>query len=146
SVVLQQPGVADGNSDQQTACLQASPTFDRQTAAHLGISAQLIGDTLYDAFGHRQVSTMLTSPTQYHVVMEVDPQYWQSPTGLDSIYIRPNTTAANVAPSPSPTPTGAASSAITVPTSQYAAPPTPIPTPAIANPSLTAAPIVAPTP
>jgi len=139
-------GFTDVNSDQQNAGLQASLTYDRQTAARLGISAQLIDDTLYDAFGQRQVSTMFTSLNQYHVVMEVDPQYWQSPTGLDSIYIRPNTTAANVAPSPSPTPTGAASSAITVPTSQYAAPPTPIPTPAIANPSLTAAPIVAPTP
>src|SRR5437764_2202281 len=140
------PGFTDVNSDQQNAGLQASLTYDRQTAARLGISAQLIDDTLYDAFGQRQVSTMFTSLNQYHVVMEVDPQYWQSPTGLDSIYIRPNTTAASVAPSPSPTPTGAASSAITVPTSQYAAPPTPIPTPAIANPALTAAPIVAPTP
>jgi len=143
-------GFTDVNSDQQNAGLQASLTYDRQTAARLGISAQLIDDTLYDAFGQRQVSTMFTSLNQYHVVMEVDPQYWQSPTGLDAIYIRPNTTAANVAPSPSPspspTPTGGASSAITVSTSQSAAPPTPIPTPAIANPSPTAGPIAAPTP
>jgi len=139
-------GFTDVNSDQQNAGLQASLTYDRQTAARLGISAQLIDDTLYDAFGQRQVSTMFTSLNQYHVVMEVDPQYWQSPTGLDAIYIRPNTTAANVAPSPSPTPTGGASSAITVSTSQYTAPPTPIPAPAIANPSPTAGPIAAPTP
>src|SRR5437660_675421 len=140
------PGFTDVNSDQQNAGLQASLTYDRETAARLGISAQLIDDTLYDAFGQRQVSTMFPSLNQYHVVMEVDPQYWQSPTGLDSIYIRPNTTAANVAPSPSPTPTGAASSAITVPTSQYAAPPTPIPAPSVASPFPTVGPIAAPTP
>ena len=139
-------GFTDVNSDQQNAGLQASLTYDRQTAARLGISAQLIDDTLYDAFGQRQVSTMFTSLNQYHVVMEVDPQYWQSPTGLDAIYIRPNTTAANVAPSPSPTPTGGASSAITASTSQFAAPPTPIPTPAVASPFPTVGPIAAPTP
>src|SRR5438105_2680383 len=139
-------GFTDVNSDQQNAGLQASLTYDRQTAARLGISAQLIDDTLYDAFGQRQVSTMFTSLNQYHVVMEVDPQYWQSPTGLDAIYIRPNTTAASVAPSLSPTPTAGAGSAITASISQYAAPPTPIPTPAVANPSPTAGPIAAPTP
>jgi multidrug efflux pump len=139
-------GFTDVNSDQQNAGLQASLTYDRQTAARLGISAQLIDDTLYDAFGQRQVSTMFTSLNQYHVVMEVDPQYWQSPTGLDAIYIRPNTTAANVAPSPSPTPTGGASSAITVSTSQYAAPPMPIPAPSVASPFPTVGPIAAPTP
>jgi multidrug efflux pump len=140
------PGFTDVNSDQQNAGLQASLTYDRQTAARLGISAQLIDDTLYDAFGQRQVSTMFTSLNQYHVVMEVDPQYWQSPTGLDAIYIRPNTTVASVVPSPSPTPTGGASSAITVSTSQYAAPPTPIPAPSIASPFSTVGPIAAPTP
>ncbi len=140
------PGFTDVNSDQQNAGLQASLTYDRQTAARLGISAQLIDDTLYDAFGQRQVSTMFTSLNQYHVVMEVDPQYWQSPTGLDAIYIRPNTTGASVAPSPSPTPTGGASSAITVSTSQYAAPPTPIPAPSVASPFSTVGPIAAPTP
>ena len=139
-------GFTDVNSDQQNAGLQASLTYDRQTAARLGISAQLIDDTLYDAFGQRQVSTMFTSLNQYHVVMEVDPQYWQSPTGLDSIYIRPNTTAASVAPSPSPTPTAGASSAITASTSQNAAPPTPIPAPSVASPFPTVGPIAAPTP
>ena len=97
-------GFTDVNSDQQNAGLQASLTYDRQTAARLGISAQLIDDTLYDAFGQRQVSTMFTSLNQYHVVMEVDPQYWQNPTGLDAIYIRPNTTSSSVGPSPSPSP------------------------------------------
>ena len=54
-------------------------TYDRETAARFGISPQLIDNTLYDAFGQRQVSTMYKSLNQYHVVMEVAPQYWQNP-------------------------------------------------------------------
>ena len=90
-------GFTDVNSDQQNAGLQASLSYDRQTAARLGISAQILDDMLYDAFGQRQVSTMFTSLNQYHVVMEVDPQFWQDPEGLNAIYIRP-------ASSPTPTP------------------------------------------
>src|SRR5206468_3408569 len=136
-------GFTDVNSDQQNAGLQASLTYDRQTAARLGISAQLIDDTLYDAFGQRQVSTMFTSLNQYHVVMEVDPQFWQSPTGLDAIYIRPNTTALSAGASPSPTPTGGATpSAISV----SAAAPVPIPSPSVASPFPTDGAIAAPTP
>jgi multidrug efflux pump len=141
-------GFTDVNSDQQNAGLQASLTYDRQTAARLGISAQLIDDTLYDAFGQRQVSTMFTSLNQYHVVMEVDPQYWQSPTGLDSIYIRPNTTSpsAGPSPSPSPTPAGGDSSSSSISASQPLPAPTPIPAPSVASPSPTVGPIAAPTP
>jgi len=139
-------GFTDVNSDQQNAGLQASLTYDRQTAARLGISAQLIDDTLYDAFGQRQVSTMFTSLNQYHVVMEVDPQYWQSPTGLDAIYIRPNTTAASAGPSPSPTPAGGDTSSSTISASQSVPAPTPIPVPSVASPSATVGPIAAPTP
>jgi multidrug efflux pump len=139
-------GFTDVNSDQQNAGLQASLTYDRQTAARLGISAQLMDDTLYDAFGQRQVSTMFTSLNQYHVVMEVDPQYWQSPTGLDAIYIRPNMTASSAASSPSTTPTGGAASSNTASTSQFAAAPTPIPAPSVASPFPTVGPIAAPTP
>ena len=136
-------GFTDVNSDQQNAGLQASLTYDRQTAARLGISAQLIDDTLYDAFGQRQVSTMLTSLNQYHVVMEVDPQFWQSPTGLDAIYIRPNTTASSAGASPSPIPTGGGtSSALSVSPSA----PVPIPSPSVASPFPTDGPITAPTP
>jgi multidrug efflux pump len=80
-------GFTDANSDQENNGLQASLVYDRQTAARLGLSPQLIDATLYDAFGQRQVSTMYTSLNQYHVVMEVDPQLWQSPAGLDSIYL-----------------------------------------------------------
>jgi multidrug efflux pump len=82
------PGFTDVNSDQMNAGLQAWLRYDRQTAARLGISAQLIDDTLSDAFGQRQVSTMFTSLNQYHVVMEVDPKFLQNPKGLDMIYIR----------------------------------------------------------
>jgi multidrug efflux pump len=82
------PGFTDINSDQQNNGLQASLVYDRATAARLGISPQLIDNTLYDAFGQRQVSTMFTSLNQYHVVMEVDPKFWQSPEGLNNIYLR----------------------------------------------------------
>jgi multidrug efflux pump len=137
-------GFTDVNSDQQNAGLQASLTYDRQTAARLGVSAQLIDDTLYDAFGQRQVSTMFTSLNQYHVVMEVDPQFWQSPTGLDAIYVRPNTTTSSAGASPSPTPTGGATSSSTI--SMSAPAPVPIPAPVVASPSPTDGPIAAPTP
>ncbi len=62
--------------------------FDRSTASRLGLSPQLIDDTLYDAFGQRQVSIMYTPLNQYHVVMELAPQYWQNPATLQEIYVR----------------------------------------------------------
>src|SRR5207253_2519084 len=60
----------------------------RSTASRLGLSPQLIDDTLYDAFGQRQVSIIYTALNQYHVVMEVAPQYWQNPATLHEIYVR----------------------------------------------------------
>ena len=59
-------------------------TYDRATAARFNIAPQLIDDTLYDAFGQRQVSTMYTSLNQYHVVMEAAPEFWQNPQFLQS--------------------------------------------------------------
>ncbi len=85
------PELTDVNSDQQDKGLQASLVIDRNTAARLGITPQMIDDTLYDAFGQRQVSTMYTPLNQYHVVMEVDPAFWQSPDGLKYIHIRSKT-------------------------------------------------------
>ncbi|HLK67961.1 MAG TPA: efflux RND transporter permease subunit [Bryobacteraceae bacterium] len=82
------PGVVDLNSDQQDKGLQASLAIDRSTASRLGISTKSIDDTLYDAFGQRQVSTMYTQLNQYHVVMEVDPQFWQNPDGLKYLYVK----------------------------------------------------------
>ena len=84
------PGFTDVNSDLQNRGLQVVLTYDRLTAARMGISPQTIDQALYDAFGQRQVSTMYRQQNQYHVVMEVDPQYWQNPEGLKSIYLRAN--------------------------------------------------------
>jgi multidrug efflux pump len=83
------PIVTDANSDQQNSGLQASLDYDRATAERLGITPQDIDATLYDAFGQRQVSTMYKQLNQYHVVMEVEPRYWQSPEGLKEIYLHP---------------------------------------------------------
>ena len=83
--------LVDVNSDQQNRGLQASLVIDRDTAARLGITPQTIDDTLYDAFGQRQVSTMYTPLNQYHVVMEVEPQFWQNPETLKDIYVRSST-------------------------------------------------------
>jgi multidrug efflux pump len=80
-------GVVDLYSDQQIKGLDASLVIDRQTAARLGISPQVIDNVLYDAFGQRQVSTTYTELNQYHVVMEAAPQYWQNPEGLKTIYV-----------------------------------------------------------
>ncbi len=81
-------GLVDLNSDQQNRGLQAGLVIDRETASRLGITTQMIDDTLYDAFGQRQVSTIFTPLNQYHVVMEVNPQFWQNPDGLRYIYVR----------------------------------------------------------
>jgi len=80
--------LADVNSDQQTHGLRASLVIDRETASRLGITPQMIDNTLYDAFGQRFVSTMYTQLNQYHVVLEVDPLFWQSPDGLRYIFVR----------------------------------------------------------
>jgi multidrug efflux pump len=161
-------GFTDVNSDQLNAGLQAWLTYDRATAARLGISAQLIDDTLYDAFGQRQVSTMFTSLNQYHVVMEVDPQFWQNPKGLDMIYVRPThgatvsspgslatSSLASSQPTPVPTPfssqvasasTTGGTSASTISTPQLVpAPVAPTPPP-VASPQPTDGPIAVPTP
>jgi len=79
--------VVDVNSDLQNQGLQAMVTYDRATAARFNIAPQLIDDTLYDAFGQRQVSTMYTALNQYHVVMEAAPEFWQNPQFLDKVYV-----------------------------------------------------------
>ncbi len=80
--------LVDVNSDQQDKGVQSSVVFDRSTASRLGVTPQLIDDTLYDAFGQRQVSIMYTPLNQYHVVMGVAQQYWQHPGTLHDIYVR----------------------------------------------------------
>ena len=85
---LQQAGeLADVNSDQQQNGLAANLVIDRDSVSRLGLSADAIDNTLYDAFGQRQVSTIYNPLNQYHVVMEVAPEYWQSPEALKGIYI-----------------------------------------------------------
>ncbi len=81
------PGFQDVNSDQQNKGLQALPTYDRVTAARLGITPRLLDNTLYGAFGQAEVSTIYTELNQYYVVMEVAPKYWQSPEGLKHTYL-----------------------------------------------------------
>jgi len=79
--------ITDVNTDLQNQGLQAMVTYDRKTAARFNIAPQLIDDTLYDAFGQRQVATMYTSLNQYHVVMEAAPQFWQNPQFLREVYV-----------------------------------------------------------
>jgi multidrug efflux pump len=79
--------LADVNSDQQNKGLQAALTIDRATASRLGITPKMLDNTLYDAFGQRQVSTMYTQLNQYHVIMEAAPPFWQNPEGLKDIYL-----------------------------------------------------------
>jgi len=82
------PELSDVASDQQNRGLQASLVIDRDTASRLGVLPQAIDDTLYDAFGQRQVSTIFTQLNQYHVVLEVAPRFQQDPDALKAIYVK----------------------------------------------------------
>ncbi len=82
------PELRDVSSDLQDQGLQVFLTIDRSTASRLGITPQVIDDTLYDAFGQRQVSTIFTQLNQYRVVLEVKPEFQQKPAKLQDIYIR----------------------------------------------------------
>jgi multidrug efflux pump len=81
------PQLRDVNSDMQNKGLEADVVINRATAARLGLSVSAIDNTLYDAFGQRQVSTIFNPLNQYHVVMEVAPRYWQSPETLKDLYV-----------------------------------------------------------
>jgi multidrug efflux pump len=85
--------IKDVNSDQQQGGLETDITIDRDTAMRLGLTLNAIDNTLYDAFGQRQVSTIYNAQNQYHVVMEVAPRYWQDPRALDQLYV--STSGAN---------------------------------------------------
>jgi multidrug efflux pump len=87
------PELQDVNSDQQDKGLEVDLKIDRATASRLGLTASQIDNTLYDAFGQRQVSTIYKDKNQYHVVMEVAPEFWQSPETLRDIYV---STAGNI--------------------------------------------------
>src|SRR5262249_37988146 len=79
------PELRDVGTDQQDEGLQAAVTVDRATASRLGITPQVVDDTLYDAFGQRQGSTIFTQLNPYRVVLEVLPEVRPAPTGLDDI-------------------------------------------------------------
>jgi multidrug efflux pump len=81
------PQLTQVNSDLQIAGLETNVTYDRATAARFGLTAAQIDNTLYDAFGQRQVSTIYNPLNQYHVVMEAAPQYWQNADILNSIFV-----------------------------------------------------------
>jgi multidrug efflux pump len=81
------PVLADVTSDQQQKGLETDIVIDRDSAARLGVTPSEIDNTLYDAFGQRQVSTIYSTMNQYHVVMEVEPRYWQRPDTLRDLYV-----------------------------------------------------------
>ncbi|NWE23895.1 efflux RND transporter permease subunit, partial [Pseudomonas sp. P7548] len=81
------PQLTDLNTDQQDNSLLANVQINRDTAARLGVGMSAVDQTLYDAFGQRQVSTLYRAANQYHVVMEIAPEYWNDPTALKSIYV-----------------------------------------------------------
>ncbi len=90
-----QPSLADVNSDQEDHGLQAFLTIDRNKAGRLGLTNSQIDNTLYDAFGQRQVSTIFRDENQYHVVMEVNPAFNQNTEALKNIYVSNGKSSAN---------------------------------------------------
>jgi multidrug efflux pump len=87
TVLERDPTLRDVSSDQQQKGLETDLLIDRATASRLGANASQIDNTLYDAFGQRQVSTIYSAQNQYHVIMEVEPRYWQSPDTLRDIFV-----------------------------------------------------------
>ncbi len=86
--LMQKPDLADVNSDQQDRGLQTTLKIDRDAAARLGLNTRQIDATLNDAFGQRQASTIYEPLNQYHVIMEIEPRYLQSPQSLKEIYVK----------------------------------------------------------
>ncbi len=113
------PELTDVASDQQTQGIQAKLVFDRATASRLGITASAIDQTLYDAYGQREVGTMFTQLNQYHVVLEVSPDFDKSPQDLANLYIRSG--MAGAAASPGVVSGGSAASSTKGPSSTPAA-------------------------
>src|SRR6202522_1063284 len=87
------PQLEDVATDQQTGGLAVSLVIDRATASRLGIAPSTIDNTLYDAFGQRQINTMYTQLNQYHVILETQPQFQQDPNTLQHLYIQSNASA-----------------------------------------------------
>ena len=81
------PGITEVNLDQQQKGLESDIVVDRATASRLGLTVSQVDNTLYDAFGQRQVSVIYAERNQYHVVMEAAPRFWKNPETLNEIYI-----------------------------------------------------------
>ena len=110
------PLITEVNLDQQQKGLESDLVIDRNTAARLGLNVSEIDNTLYDAFGQRQVSVIYAAQNQYHVIMEVAPQYWQNPETLKDIYV--STSGGSVSGTKS---TNALAGTISAPTSSSSA-------------------------
>jgi multidrug efflux pump len=109
------PGLQDVNSDQQNGGLDLLLNYDRVTAAKLGQTAQSLDNAIYSAFGQSEVSLIYTQLNQYYVVLEVDPQYSQTPEGLKNIYFHPTGSSSVTATGNSPLFTMATTQANTIP-------------------------------
>jgi multidrug efflux pump len=120
------PELSDVASDQQDLGLRAKLVYDRNTAARFGITTSAIDQTLYDAYGQREVSTMFTQLNQYHVVLELKPGFEKNPSDLNDLFIR---TAAGGSSGSSATPSGGSSST----PSRTSAPSSTLPTPTSAS-------------
>jgi multidrug efflux pump len=95
TVLKANPALADVSSDLQNSGLTSKVVFDRPTAARFGLTPDIINQTLYDAFGERQVSTIYKQQNQYHVVMEIEPRYLEDPESLKRIYVSASGEAAS---------------------------------------------------
>ena len=89
----QLPEIEDVATDQQLGGLAVSLVIDRVTASRLGVAPTTIDNTLYDAFGQRQINTMYTQLNQYHVILEGEPQFQQDPNMLDHLYVQSNSSS-----------------------------------------------------
>jgi multidrug efflux pump len=123
------PQLRDVATDQQPEGLQTSLVIDRVTASRLGITPQMINDTLYDAFGQRQVSTLYTQLNQYRVVLETMPEFQKNPARLNEIYVRSSATPTSTPSTPA---RGSAGSVPNAPVGSSA------PAPAISIPAVSA--------
>jgi multidrug efflux pump len=92
------PELEDVATDQQTSGLAVSLIIDRGTASRLGIAPATIDNTLYDAFGQRQINTLYTQLNQYHVILEAEPQFQQNPNSLQNLYIQANASSGTSGP------------------------------------------------
>jgi len=116
----------DVATDQQTTGLAASLVIDRVTASRMGITPNMVDETLYDAFGQRQISTMYTQLNQYHVILETQPQFQKNPNALGDIYVRSATATTAPLTSSSSTPANNSSTPVVTSTAASAtAAPTP---------------------